>query len=150
MTGQTYHNVHEEFPDHWFKGLNIRKQVTSSTYDNNVNKYKVHCGGDLEMWESSGWITEIDPYGWFMWYCRFYLGRRCSDDERQISRGLNVMGPKGRWRTSLINKCIASGKKPEDALVDYKISPKVRQLLLVSFWSTTFCSINLLLLALYL
>lgn len=26
------------------------------------------------------------------WYCRFYLGRRCEDDERQISRGLKVRG----------------------------------------------------------
>lgn len=24
------------------------------------------------------------------WYCRFYLGRRCHDDERQVSRGLKV------------------------------------------------------------
>jgi len=119
------------------------------------------------MWESSGWITgsslmftrtlyssnhstEIDPYGWFQWYCRFYLGRRCrfsivyyccvscfdklvnrSDDDRQISRGLGVIGPTGRWRRNLINKCIASEKKPEDSVNDFKISPKVRQLLQV-------------------
>ena len=65
-------------------------------YDPTVNTYKVKCGGDLEMWESSGWIKEVDPYGWFMWYCRFYLGRRCEDDERQIGRWKNCTGPKGR------------------------------------------------------
>ena len=66
-------------------------------YDPTVNTYKVKCGGDLEMWESSGWIKEVDPYGWFMWYCRFYLGRRCEDDERQIGRWKNCTGPKGKW-----------------------------------------------------
>jgi len=46
------------------------------------------------MWEGSGWISDIDPYGWFQWYCRFYMGRRSTDDDRQIARGMGVMGPK--------------------------------------------------------
>lgn len=119
----------EEFPKDWFDGLNTAKMVTNQTYNNAVNKYKDTCGGDLHMWESSGWITDIDPYGWYQWYCRFYLGRRCSDDERQISRGQGVIGKKGRWRSNLTNKILNSGKKPEVAIMDYKISPKVRQLL---------------------
>ena len=28
----------------------------------------------------------MDRYSWFQWYCRYYLGRPCADDERQISR----------------------------------------------------------------
>lgn len=119
----------KEFPKDWFEGLNISRQVTSSTYRNNENRYNVHCGGDLEMWESSGWITSIDPYGWFQWYCRFFLGRRTSDDARQVSRGLGVIGPKGRWRNNLINKCLNSGLPLEKAVDDVSISPKVRQLL---------------------
>lgn len=23
------------------------------------------------MWEQSGWMHKQDPYGWFMWYCRY-------------------------------------------------------------------------------
>lgn len=48
-------------------GLNIKTQVTSATYRESVNKYGVKCGADLDMWESKGWISPIDPYGWFMW-----------------------------------------------------------------------------------
>jgi hypothetical protein len=40
------------------------------------------------------------------------------------------MGPFGRWRRNLINKCVASGLAPEQAVADTSISPKIRQLLL--------------------
>ena len=81
------------------------------------------------MWEGSGWIAKIDPYGWFQWRCRFYQGRRSSDDDRQISRGNGVMGPTGRWRNSLINKVLSSNKRLEETVEDSSISPKIRQLL---------------------
>ena len=51
-------------------------------------------------------------------------GRRSSDDDRQISRGLGVMGPRGRWRNALINKCLAAGR-PQDVVDKQHISPKV-------------------------
>jgi hypothetical protein len=134
VTKKDHHNEWEDLPSEWFKTLPAKK-YKSSKYDNSVNKYGVSCGGDLHMWESNGWIKPIDPYGWFQWYCMFYLGRRCSDDERQISRGLGVFGPSGRWRRNLINKCVAKVKDVNDiaeletVLADYRISPKIRQLL---------------------
>lgn len=95
------------------------------------------------MWEESGWITEFDPYGWFQWYCRFCLGRRCSDDSRQISRALGVMGKKGRWRRNLINKIVARGGDLSNAVEDKSISPKVRQLLQVTTRHSTTSSVYL-------
>ena len=129
VTGIAYKDVWKELPPEWLTGLSVPTQVASSTYNKNINKYKADCGGDLDMWETSGWITDSDPYGWFQWYCRFYEGRRCSDDERQISRGNNVMGPTGRWRNSLVNKVVASNKTLPQALDDKNISPKIRQVL---------------------
>lgn len=110
----------------WIEGLNKARMLTSSTYRTEVNKYGVKCGGSLGMWESSGWIADCDPYGWFQWYCRFYQGRRCSDDARQISRWLKSAGPKGRFRSQLCNKILAAKTKHDDAA----ISPVVRQTLL--------------------
>lgn len=49
----------------WFKGIDVKKTITNPKYNVHVNKYGVNCGGDLHMWESSGWITSIDPYGIF-------------------------------------------------------------------------------------
>ena len=112
----------------WISGLDKRQVLTSSTYNMSVNKYKVKCGGSLGMWESSGWISDSDPYGWFQWYCNFYKGRRCNDDERQISRWLKSAGPKGRFRSQLCNKIFAQGGLKK--VNDISISPVIRQTLL--------------------
>ena len=79
----------------------------------------------LQAWESSGWIIEQDPYGWFQWYCRFCLGRRSNDDERQIARWAAMCGAKGRWKRNLIGQCIRQGKSFDDETC----SPVVRQTL---------------------
>lgn len=70
VTGESYKDVWKELPPDWLEGLDIKTQIASPKYNKSLNRYKETCGGDLEMWESSGWITKIDPYGWFMWYCR--------------------------------------------------------------------------------
>ena len=116
-------DVINEYPKSWFKGINIEKFVTSSDYDKNVNKYKVKCGSELEDWEKSGWMRKQDPYGWFQWYCRFYMGRRSDDDERQVKRWLAFAGPKGRFKKNLINKI----KDNNADIDDYTISPVIRQ-----------------------
>jgi len=125
VTGTSYKSAHKEFPADWFEGLEIKAQVTAKKYNPAVNRYGVKCGGDLDMWEGSGWISNIDPYGWFQWYCRFYLGRRSTDDDRQISRARGVMSDKGRFRNQLIGRCARAGREFNDA----NVSPVIRQTL---------------------
>ncbi|CAE8587260.1 unnamed protein product, partial [Polarella glacialis] len=117
--------VHQEFPSSWFKGLDIATQVTSSRYQVEVNKYRVKSGLKLEHWEASGWMREQDPYGWFQWYCRFFLGRRTQDDQRQVGRWTAAIGPKGRWRTFLVGQCVRQGISWNDPAA----SPVTRQTL---------------------
>jgi len=118
-------NQHKEFVKQgWFKDLDISKYVTNSTCNPSINKYKVRSGLSLEEWERSGWIKPVDPFGWFQWYCRFYCGRRCDDDKRQVDRWVKYAGEKsGRWRIRLINMCNKKGKKYDD----YSVSPVIRQ-----------------------
>lgn len=128
VTGEDYtpKQAMKGLPKDWFKGLDIDTMVISSKYDKNVNKYKVKCGSSLEAWESSGWIHEQDPYGWFQWFCKYSTGRRTDDDERQIDRWLKLAGPNGRFRRTLMNKII----KENTTYDDFSISPVIRQVLL--------------------
>jgi len=128
VTGKKYKDQHKEFPDSWFEGLTKSNHLTRAwhNYDPVVNKNGVKCGGDLDMWESSGWISSLDPYGWFQWYCRFFLGRRSTDDKRQISRWAGVTSKKGRFRNQLIGRCARGGTSHDDR----SISPVIRQTLL--------------------
>lgn len=123
ITGKYYKDEWKEFPKDWFENLYIEKYVSSIIIRPSINKYKTKMGGNLDMWESSGWITKIDPYGWFQWYCRFYLGRRTTDDNRQINRWLKTCGSNGRFRTTLIKSIIREKKR----FNDYKIKPVIRQ-----------------------
>ena len=126
VTKQKYgKEVWQELPKDWLEGLNIKTQVSSSTYDITKNKYKVKCGASLEEWENSGWMNAQDPYGWFQWYCRFYQGRRTEDDERQIGRWSKCAGEKGRWKNNLISKIVKAGCNWDN----FGISPVVRQTL---------------------
>lgn len=123
VTGKKYKDAWREFPEQWFDGLDIRKQVASNTCDKNVNKYAAKSGTSLKYWEQRGWIHPQDPYGWVQWYCRFYRGRRTSDDSRQVKRWVNIASEsKGRWRKYLNRKRKDTGNKD--------VSPVVHQLLL--------------------
>mmetsp|Transcript_11775 Transcript_11775/g.35069 ORF Transcript_11775/g.35069 Transcript_11775/m.35069 type:complete len:303 (+) Transcript_11775:259-1167(+) len=132
-TGEAYVDAWRELPAEWLEGLDVKRQVASTTYRLDVNRYGVNCGVKvdksdafgLKAWESSGWMAAQDPYGWFQWYCRFFQGRRSDDDERQLSRWMKCCGPRGRWKSNLIAKVLRDGKSFDDA----SVSPVVRQTL---------------------
>lgn len=125
-----YTDVWKELPSDWIEGLDISKSISSQKYLKKSNKYNVKCGTSLEDWNKSGWIENIDPYGWFMWYCRYYQGRRCYDDERQIKRQISFVN---RWRPNLCSKIIDKIEDLNDEnqinekLYNFQISPGIRQ-----------------------
>ncbi len=71
-----------EFPKDWF----TKAKLSPNKHDPKLNFFGVKASQPLSVWRAKGWITPEDPRGWFQWYCRYYMGRRGPDDERQIKR----------------------------------------------------------------
>jgi hypothetical protein len=80
--GKYMNDCKKEFPADWFANA----KLSPKKYDASLNYFKVSASQPLAVWRKKGWIHDQDPRGWFQWYCRYYMGRRTPDDERQIAR----------------------------------------------------------------
>lgn len=103
----------DEFPGDWFANA----KLSSTHHDPVLNLFGVNASQPLSEWQRKGWIYEEDPRGWFQWYCRYYMGRRCPDDDRQIKR----------WRA--MRRHLAQIRKNCEKF-DFDCRPKQRQALL--------------------
>ena len=129
--GPYFREIYSVINEKWYKNswkefVHLKntdaKFCASDCYDGNVNKYGVKCETSLRFWENKGWINKIDPYGWFQWYFRSWLGRTSKDDKRQINRRKKIVS---RFRGKLVKMIRDAGSKFDD----YSISPKIRQIL---------------------
>ena len=97
--GKYMTDCQEEFPKLWF----AKAKLCHEKHDANLNYFKVNASQKLSVWRAKGWLWKNDPRGWFQWYCRYYMGRRCEDDERQIKRWRAMT----RHVAQIRNKCRA-------------------------------------------
>jgi hypothetical protein len=80
--GKYMTDCRSEFPHDWF----VEARLSPTRHDPTLNYFGVNASQSLAVWRAKGWIHDEDPRGWFQWYCRYYMGRRCPDDLRQIKR----------------------------------------------------------------
>ena len=115
--GSYFRDIYSGINEKWYKNswkecVNLKnidaKFYASDYHDVNVNKYDVKCGTSLIFWENKGRINKIDPYGWFQWYFRYWLGRRLKDDKRQINRWKKIVS---RFRGKLVKMIRNAGSK---------------------------------------
>ena len=130
--GTYFKNIYSSVNGKWlkksWKEFNQLKNIDQKFYcldyyDVSVNKYGVKSRTSLRFWGNKGWINEIDPYGYFQLYFRYWLGRRSSDDERQINRWKRIVS---RFRDKLVKMIKDAGSTFDDS----SILTKIRQILL--------------------
>jgi hypothetical protein len=80
--GKYMTDCQKEFPESWYK----KAKLCSEFHDPKLNFFGVNASQPLSVWIKKEWIYPEDPRGWFQWYCRYFMGRRCDDDARQIKR----------------------------------------------------------------
>lgn len=115
--GLYFKEIPTEFPKTWFKNAKLSKD---GKQHKELNYYGVNASQPLSVWQAKGWIHKDDPLGWFQWYCRYYLGRRHKDDERQIKRWKAIT----RHGSQIVHNCRAG---------DQNCRPRQRQAIL--HWS---------------
>ena len=62
----------------------------------------------------------MNPYGWFQWYFRYWLGRRFLDDKRQIDIWKGIV-------SRFTGKLVKMIKEINGRFDDYLISSKIRR-----------------------
>lgn len=80
--GKYMTDCQNEFPAQWWE----KAKLCSQKHDPRLNFFKINASQPLSVWRKKGWIHPDDPRGWFQWYCRYFMGRRHPDDQRQIKR----------------------------------------------------------------
>ena len=120
--GKYLTDCQNEFPEKWFE----RAKLSPIQADHKLNFFGIRASKPLSYWRDKGWIWCDDPRGWFQWYCRYFMGRRCEDDMRQI----------GRWKA--MTRHIAQVRK-NCIKGDLLCRPRQRQALL--HWAYDSCRI---------
>jgi hypothetical protein len=110
-----------EFPATWFK----KAKLCSKRHDPALNYYGVNASQSLSIWRAYGWIYHEDPRGWFQWYCRYYLGRRCPDDERQIKRWKAMKRHAAQIKKHCKKGDLACRRKQRQALLNWAYNSRL-------------------------
>jgi hypothetical protein len=113
--GKYMTDCRKEFPAAWFKQAKLNHEC----HDPKLNFFKVNASQPLSVWRRKGWIYQEDPRGWFQWYCRYYMGRRCPDDQRQIRRWRAVKRHVAQLRQNCPRRALDCRRRQRQALLHW-------------------------------
>ncbi len=113
--GKYMNDCQKEFPKHWF----TEAKLSPKKRDASLNFFEINASKSLSYWEQKDWIYPQDPRGWFQWYCRYYMGRRCEDDERQIKRWKAMTRHIGQIKKHCHKKDLSCRRRQRQALLHW-------------------------------
>lgn len=108
----------DEFPADWF----AKAKLCHLYHNPDLNFFGVNASKPLSYWREKGWIYYEDPRGWFQWYCRYYMGRRISEeDKRQIKRWKAMQRHVAQLKKNCFPGDLYCRKKQRQALLHWSI-----------------------------
>jgi hypothetical protein len=110
----------EEFPKDWF----AHAKLDPNGPDKNLNFFKVNASQPLKVWIKNGWIRPQDPRGWFQWYCRYFMGRRSVDDERQIKRWIAIKRHIAQVKKNCLKGDLSCRPRQRQAILHWAYDPR--------------------------
>jgi hypothetical protein len=113
--GKYMTDCREEFPKDWY----AHAKLCHEHHVPELNYFGINASQPLSVWREKGWIYHEDPRGWFQWYCRYYLGRRCPDDERQVKRWNAMIRHIAQIRKHCQKKDVNCRPKQRQALLNW-------------------------------
>jgi hypothetical protein len=113
--GKYMTDCRDEFPAEWFAGA----RLSPAGHDPALNLFGVNASKPLAYWRAKGWIYPEDPRGWFQWYCRYYMGRRCPDDARQIRRWKAMSRHVAQLRRHCLPRDLTCRRRQRQALLHW-------------------------------
>lgn len=113
--GKYMTDTQNEFPKSWF----TRAKLSPGRRDPSLNFFGVDASQPLSVWRGKGWIHPDDPRGWFQWYCRYYMGRRSLDDERQIKRWRAIRRHVAQLRANCPRRAMDCRPRQRQALLQW-------------------------------
>lgn len=113
--GKYMTDCRDEFPENWY----IRAKLCHERHDPELNYFGINASQPLSVWRQKGWIYHEDPRGWFQWYCRYFMGRRCPDDERQIKRWKAMIRHIAQIKKHCMNGDLSCRPRQRQALLNW-------------------------------
>lgn len=110
----------DEFPKDWFEHAKLNTQF----HDPKLNLFGTNASQPLSVWRKKGWINKQDPRGWFQWYCRYYMGRRSIDDDRQIKRWRAIKRHIAQIKTNCIAGDMNCRRRQRQAVLHWAYDPR--------------------------
>lgn len=115
-----YDGIPKEYPKSWFTGV----KLDSDRKNPQLNFFKINASQPHKIWIQKNWIQPQDPHGWFEWYCRYYMGRRSSDDARQIKRWKAIKRHIGAIKKNCKKKDMTCRIKQRQAILHWGYDPR--------------------------
>ena len=119
--GKYMTDCRDEFPAEWFEQAKLSPQER----DPGLNFFGVDASKPLSYWREKGWIHDDDPRGWFQWYCRYWMGRRCDDDARQVGRWKAMARHVGQIRKNCVKGDLLCRPRQRQALLHWAYDSRI-------------------------